>query len=197
MITEFTHKPTVEDSGRSLIRFLDPSERDEVLGPLYATEAKDGMPIFGAEKFTSKNTKLFLNSVVKQALQSDTDPIVNLFASASSKMNQTPHKASQVDVSPNEDAQKVQLEARQDKGRDLRADSSTSKTISSRELHDKSHYSTRGASEEARTELLDHVMLRRAIEGYLFNCKLNKAIAMDDLWLRDVWVWIEGQLNYS
>lgn len=195
---ELTHKPTVEDSGRSLIKFSDPSERDEVLGPLYATEAKDGIPIFGAEKFASKNTKLFLNSTVKQALQSDTDPIVDLLASTNSKMDQTPHKASQVGISLHGDFQKVQLEARQAKGRDLKADSSASKTISSsRELHDKSHYSTRGTSKEARTELLDHVMLQRAIDGYLFNCKLNKAVAIDDEWLQDVWVWIEGQLNYS
>jgi hypothetical protein len=173
------------------MKFSDPNERDAALGPLHATEAKDNIPIFGAEKFTSKNTKLLVNSTVKQALQSNTNPVVNLLASTKSEMGHPPGKSSQTDASLSDDLHKLQLEV--EKGRDEKANSLTSKIISSsRELHDKSHYTTRAKSETSKTELLDHAMLQRAIDGYLFNCKLNKAIADDDEWLQDVWEWIAG-----
>ena len=178
------------------MEFSDPHEREVVLGPLYATEAKTEIPIYGAKKFTSTNTKLFLNSTVKQALQSDTNPVVNLLSSTKPKMGQVPANLSQSDGSVNTALEKVQLEALPEKEQDEEVVLTTSKKISSsRELHDELHYTTRGTPEESRTDLLDHVMLQRAIDGYLFNCKQNKAIVSDDEWLRDVWVWIEGQYN--
>ena len=69
------------------------------------------------------------------------------------------------------------------------------KICSSRELHDRSHYLTfRGSSPpNPSNELPSHVMLNRAEDGYLFDCKKNQLIAANDHWLRDVWEWIEGK----
>lgn len=39
---------------------------------------------------------------------------------------------------------------------------------------------------------LDHTMLLRAKEGYLFNYTKNQEIVADDSWLRDVWAWVAG-----
>ncbi|KAF5521711.1 putative WD repeat-containing protein [Colletotrichum aenigma] len=38
--------------------------------------------------------------------------------------------------------------------------------------------------------LLDHVMLLRAKEKYLFDCNVNRAVVSDDPWLRYMWDWI-------
>ena len=189
------HIHVVEDPFGSLIKFSDPNEREIVLGPLYATETKAEIPIYGAEKFTSKNAKSLLNSAVKQALQSGANPVVNLLALTDPKLGEVPGNVAQGDEPVRKDLEKLQLEAQLDKGQDDKAVSTTlMKISSSRELHDELHYTVRGTLEESRTDMLDHVMLQRAIDGYLFNCNLNQAVVNDE-WLRDVWVWIDGQYN--
>ncbi|KAK4165293.1 SEH-associated protein 4 [Cladorrhinum sp. PSN259] len=40
--------------------------------------------------------------------------------------------------------------------------------------------------------VLDHLMIHRAKEGYLFNFSRNQQIVADDQWLRDVWAWVSG-----
>lgn len=175
------------------MKFQDPNERDVVLGPLYATEAKADIPIFGPEKFASKNTKQLLNSIIKQALQSENNPVVNLLAITKLKMGQVPGNISQSGGSLIEDLEKLRLEA-QGGGEKVKPTASK-KIFSSRELHDEAHYTTPGISTSAKsnTESVDRVMLQRAIDGYLFNCKVNKAIINDDKWLQDVWEWIESK----
>lgn len=45
---------------------------------------------------------------------------------------------------------------------------------------------------KAAQAVLDHVMLWRAKEKYLFDCRTNRAVVADDPWLKSVWGWIEG-----
>lgn len=47
---------------------------------------------------------------------------------------------------------------------------------------------------KAAQAVLDHVMLLRAKEKYLFDCRVNRAVVADDPWLKSVWGWIEGNL---
>lgn len=64
--------------------------------------------------------------------------------------------------------------------------------LTSQELHESLLTSTlarQGFPSEAQA-VLDHVMLLRAKERYLFNCVLNQEIVADDPWLRDVWGWV-------
>ena len=174
------------------MNFSDPSERDKVFGPLYATAAKAQIPIFGPEKFTSKNAQQLLDSTLKQDLQSEENPVVNLLPTKKLKMGQRPSDISQFGGSLSEDLEKLKVESQGLKD----TESTTSKKLSShRELHDQAHYTVRldATSTESKEELLNHAMLQRAIDGYLFDCKMNKAIVKDDLWLRDVWEWIEGR----
>jgi len=42
---------------------------------------------------------------------------------------------------------------------------------------------------------LDHAMLLRAKENYLFNYERNQQIVADDPWLRDVWAWVTGNAS--
>lgn len=68
-----------------------------------------------------------------------------------------------------------------------------SASYSSRELHDKSHFTS--WSTKFLSKLLDSTLLQRAQAGYLFDCKLNKKVVKDDHWLKDVWDWIEGKID--
>lgn len=43
--------------------------------------------------------------------------------------------------------------------------------------------------------LLDHTMLFRAKEGYLFDYAKNSRIVADDPWLRDIWAWVAGEFS--
>ncbi|RYP69238.1 hypothetical protein DL771_006206 [Monosporascus sp. 5C6A] len=66
--------------------------------------------------------------------------------------------------------------------------------VPNRQLHEKLLALTQGARglpKEAQA-VLDHVMLLRAKENYLFDCASNREIVADDPWLQDLWDWIAG-----
>lgn len=67
---------------------------------------------------------------------------------------------------------------------------------SSRSLHEaliKSTMETAGFPKPAQI-VLDHIMLFRAQEKYLFDCRVNCNVVDDDPWLKSVWGWIGGML---
>jgi hypothetical protein len=41
--------------------------------------------------------------------------------------------------------------------------------------------------------VVDHAILLRAKEKYLFDGHTNQSIVADDPWLRDVWAWVAGK----
>ncbi|KAK7749340.1 hypothetical protein SLS62_008192 [Diatrype stigma] len=66
--------------------------------------------------------------------------------------------------------------------------------VSNRQLHEKLLALTQGAKglpKEAQA-VLDHTMLLRAKERYLFDCAENREVVADDPWLQDLWDWIAG-----
>lgn len=70
---------------------------------------------------------------------------------------------------------------------------------SSRSLHEaliKSTMETAGFPKPAQV-ILDHIMLFRAQEKYLFDCRVNCAVVDDDPWLKSVWGWIGGNISPS
>lgn len=67
---------------------------------------------------------------------------------------------------------------------------------SSRSLHEallKSTMETAGFPKPAQV-ILDHIMLFRAQEKYLFDCRVNCTVVDDDPWLKSVWGWIGGNV---
>jgi hypothetical protein len=188
--------PPVDDHYLTLMEFNDPNERDKVLGPLFASEAKTDASIFGPQKFTLKSTKAKLESRVKKMLQYTHDPVVNMLSLAEAVT--IPELRS-----PKPSVRSVNLEKSRLESKISRATSKTidpvssAKVLSSRELHDKSHYTTMnfGQSEKPKNDIPDHVMLQRATRGYLFDCEQNMAIVADDPWLQDVWGWVRGKTN--
>ncbi|KAE8451231.1 hypothetical protein EG329_004395 [Mollisiaceae sp. DMI_Dod_QoI] len=185
----------LSDHYLTLLNFSDPKERERMLGPLYATAAKTDVPVFGADGYNSSTTKQALNNAIKKALESGKDPVVDLIA----PVDITDHRPD-VAVSPVEPMEDSFSQLRMDKSVDRKPpqknetvpDLRVSKAVSSRELHDKSHYSTIAClpADKATHDKLDHVMLQRAVDGYLFDCKINRAIVTGDPWLQDVWEWI-------
>jgi WD repeat-containing protein mio len=68
------------------------------------------------------------------------------------------------------------------------------KPPSNRELHESLLGLTQGMKgfpKDAQA-VLDHVMLLRAKERYLFDFGGNRSIVSDDPWLRDLWDWVAG-----
>jgi hypothetical protein len=173
-----------------LMNFADPSEREKVLGPLFATAAKADVPIFGPNKFASASIKTVLNAAIKNSLHSEADPVVDLLASADPALEPFKEEISQLHISS-----KVAKGKMVDSKMSSIGPDPPNKVYSSRELHDRSHYSTFRASPTSNrgSELPSHVMLNRTEDGYLFDCKKNQLIVANDNWLRDVWEWIEGR----
>ena len=174
----------------TLMKFEDASEKENVLGPLFATAVKSEVPIFGPDRFQSSKIKARLDTAIKKSLQSSEDPIVDLLASVDLEVSQ---------AFCNTGISQSQLEG---KGSKIGGSEKTSaelipsnKVYTSREMHDRSHYSTLSLvpSTKSRSELLGNVMLRRAMDGYLFDCKVNKTVVADDQWLQELWEWIKGK----
>ncbi|KAG9244870.1 hypothetical protein BJ878DRAFT_504147 [Calycina marina] len=170
----------------NLMNFKDPMERERVLGPLFATEAKEAIPLFGPERFTPESAKPIVYAAVKKALESTADAVIDLAAAEES----TTIRAGTETLSEPFD----QLNFSRTDGKEgLRRNISKTSIYSSQEQHDRSHYSANSAvSSRTKNSLIVNTMLRRAKAGYVLNATVNKLIVQDDQWLHDAWEWIEG-----
>ena len=198
---QLAHVFIVGDAYMTLMKFTDSAEQERILGPLFETEATADVPIFGAEKFNSQKAKSLLKAAIKRSLQLKEDPVIDLLAPEDFKMGQSP---SVIDLSSDpltNQLSQTHLNDTVEKGHKAQLESSginagAKKVFSSRELHDKSHYSVLSLESptKSKSELLDHMMLQRAMDGYLFDCQKNKTLVVGDQWLQDVWEWIAGKL---
>lgn len=178
--------------------FKDPNERDELLGPLFASEAKADAPIFGPERFTLKSTRVKLDAAIRELLQSKHDPVINLLGPTEGYTG--PELSSSKTSTSSNNLEQLRLDHKSSKTVAKKKDSiASSKVLSSIELHDKSHYTSIRLEPSAhpKSDILDQIMLQRATQGYLLDSAQNQAIVSDDAWLQDVWRWIKGRLAYG
>lgn len=169
--------------------FNDLRERIELLGPLFASEAKLDRPVFGPHRFALNTTRVEVESEIKRLLESKDDPIVNLLAPTEAEL------ASSKPGTLSNNLEQLRLEHKTPKTASSKTKPvPSSKVLSSIELHDKSHYTSAslGPSAQPKSDILDQIMLERAARGYLFDCAQNQLIVTDDPWLQDVWRWIKG-----
>lgn len=168
----------VEDETElSLLRFNDLTERATVLGPLFETQVRSGIPVFGPDSIVSENAKSDVEAKVREKLQSAGNYVTNLQSTGKPNIGTT----SQIE-SLGVNLDNVQL-----------TKESTSTDVKSA--------AAKGAPSTIASILLNDLpsndMLSRAKAGYLFDCKLNRKITTSEYWLSDVWEWIEGDmLNY-
>lgn len=180
----------------TLMDFADQGEREEVLGPLFAAAAKSDVPIFGPDRFAQLETKAKLTAAIKHIVHSKEDHVVNVLASADSDVALSLNKLG-LNKSSGVQIPKLGLQSVTNEDKSIETPTTVAKFHTSRELHDMSHYSVLSCIPRTKpdSELFHNVMLRRAVDGYLFDCKKNTAVVANDKWLQGVWEWIAGKLR--
>ena len=163
------------------MKFRDSKEQEAHLGPLFATTLMADKPIFGNGSFKNPQVADALRAEFEKTIHSGVDIIFDSEDPA------------------NKEASSVEDESKNLKNLNLDDDSRVAKgkgkaILSNREVHDLDHYATHRARPGSKDhhEILDHIMLKRAQDGYLFNCNANVSLMEDDLWLQDAWMWIRG-----
>ncbi|OTB08394.1 hypothetical protein M426DRAFT_317016 [Hypoxylon sp. CI-4A] len=192
-------------SYHSLLQF-ESTQRPEMMGPLNFDNAVRDKPLFGEQKES-------VHAIVQQALkflvttvdptydlEASNEPLPNIFtngASTAEKLKALRKYSKEVLETPNQtnDSKNQQQQSTKDLDQYL-ADLSlkTDGLPSNRQLHERllaSTLDTRGFPKEAQV-VLDHVMLLRSKEKYLFDYGKNKDIVSDDPWLRELWDWVFG-----
>ncbi|KAI2626595.1 hypothetical protein GGR54DRAFT_477664 [Hypoxylon sp. NC1633] len=193
----------VGGSYHSLMEF-EASQYPEMMGPLNIDLAFADKPLFGSDKEPS-------SSVIQQALLSPVptgDPICDSEASngplpeLSNSVSKTADKLrglrkyskDTLEASAKLDGE-TKLLATQELDRSLTNLSIKGNGLpSNQQLHEKllvSTLNTRGFPKEAQV-VLDHAMLLRSKEKYLFDYVANRDITADDPWLRELWDWVAG-----
>jgi WD repeat-containing protein mio len=73
------------------------------------------------------------------------------------------------------------------------------KILSSREQHEYTHWVALEpwTLSDVPYAKMNKIMLQRCKKRYLFDYERNREILIDDPWLQDVWLWIEGLLNHA
>jgi WD repeat-containing protein mio len=158
---------------------FEPSQANDIFGPLLIEQALSDVPVFGPQKVDTKAlVATTLAGGAEERLVAEvsngTAPSV-LFETASSIADKL--KA-------------LRLASRQGKNEPEEP------LLSQLERHAKLLIETRdmaGLSSKERFAV-DHTMLLRAQEGYRFDFVKNQKIVADDPWLQDVWVWVAGEL---
>lgn len=175
---------------------FDTSQTIETLGPFFVENALSDIPIFGPEKAD-------VGAIAEEALKTyapqddllvdeaaSTLPLPESFVGAKSVAEKLQALRAYI--------QDVAASKEPDLGTPLRKLSSISLDpspgSSNRSLHENLLKSTTELTgfPKAAQVVLDHVMLLRAKEKYLFDCRVNRAVVADDPWLKGVWGWIGG-----
>lgn len=186
---------------------FEPSQAPDILGPLLIEEALSDMPLFGPESASIRaDTEAALkannmSTVVIEDVGATTRPLPEAF-----------HKASTVAPKIRALRAFVRDEFQAPKGIKPRAgdtkivQSETSEMSlasdslgSCREIHDAllaSLAEAEGLPREAQN-VLDHAMLLRAKEKYLFDAVANRDIVADDPWVKYIWDWVASKSYLS
>ncbi|KAM7223794.1 SEH-associated protein 4 [Rhypophila decipiens] len=159
---------------------FEPQQSHEIFGPLLAEQALADVPLFGPEKAN-------LNKAIEHAVSSKTaaGPVVAKQIDANDELPVPYSEASSVA----EKLAALRIASRHTSppvsgGEPLSQLQHHEHTLT--EIKDMSRLPTQGQA------LLDHSMLFRAKESYLFNYETNQRVVADDPWLRDVWAWVSG-----
>ncbi|KAG6365178.1 hypothetical protein INS49_006786 [Diaporthe citri] len=186
---------TEGSSYHSIMKF-DTSQTIDTLGPFFVENALSDIPIFGQEKAD-------VGAIAEDALKTyapeddllvdeaaSTVPLPEAFVGAKTVAEKLQALRAYIQSiarskGPDSDTQLAKLSS-------ISLDPSPGS--SNRSLHESLLRSTVELTgfPKAAQVVLDHVMLLRAKEKYLFDCRVNRAVVADDPWLKGVWGWIGG-----
>ena len=185
---------------------FETSQASEILAPLVVEQAQSSVPIFGSDRPE-------LDSVIEDALKSDDaartsvtymgEPTVQLpdafhdAPTTSEKLRALRaflrHQKSLSNSAGDEALDLRGLDALTTEVSDLSLASNVSRSC--REIHEtllSSLITATGLPPEAQN-IIDHAMLLRAKERYLFDPAVNRNVVSDDPWTRFAWDWVAGQ----
>lgn len=180
-----------------LMRF-EPSQVPEMLGPVLVEQALDDVPIFGPDRkdlnsLVEKATSSDASTYVLQDLVADDRPLPEAFTNASTTAEKLRALRAHVKAKPGQKSVDAVAESVEDMSL------SATDPPTNCELHEEllsTLFAAQGLPREAWT-VIDHAMLLRAREKYLFDPSTNIAVVDDDPWLRYLWGWVRGELNPS
>ncbi|KAH8879414.1 hypothetical protein GQ53DRAFT_834188 [Thozetella sp. PMI_491] len=162
---------------------LELSQSVSLLGPLRTEEALSDLSLFGPGKLdvaslVENSLDMFHMMHLNGSMQDESLP--KTVSEAKSVAEKLIALRRHYETLPSTDQELATLQAEE--------------PPSQRESHEKllSNTFQIGSSSNKVQGILDHIMLLRAKERYLFDYTLNQEIVADDPWLRDVWAWVAG-----
>lgn len=176
---------------------LEPTQARDILGPLFKESLLCDVPVFGPDRVD-------VPAVVKEALELSTqcqDMVVDELAEGAAAPLDL-HGAFTVA----EQLKALRLYTQEclarprSQGKDGIANKAALNQLDyepqvQRERHERllsEKMESRGLPREGHA-VLDHIMLLRAKEKYLFHTATNQKVVADDPWLQDVWAWVAGK----
>lgn len=174
---------------------FESSQVPDMLGPLLVEKALDDFPVFGPDRpgldlVIEQATSSAASSGLVEDFDASARPLPKAFTNASTTAEKL--RALRTYVKDNDTPKYV------DDVTESTADLSLSATgpPTNHQLHEEllsTLVLADGLPREARA-VVDHSMLLRAKEKYLFDPSINRAVVDDDPWLRYIWGWISGEL---
>lgn len=154
------------------MKFADAWEGAQVYGPLFTADANSNMPLFGKQKLSGENVKSQLTPEFYQRIRNCADPVLDLLAPPTNAYRE---KAGWANIREQQVSHPV------------------------RASNLKSAY---GASSDlilatAQRDNISQIMLKRAKDGYLFDCMKNKGLVSNDPKLHNAWEWLAGRLAHQ
>ncbi|KAF3804118.1 SEH-associated protein 4 [Colletotrichum gloeosporioides] len=194
------HRGLEESSPYHNIMEFEPSQSSDMLGPLFVEEALSDIAIFGPDKVD-------VQTIVDKTLQArfsaaDLNRSNERSPSALDKSKTVAERMRALRSDLKERAKELEMNGAECSNLEESISSLAQLSlhydgpVSCRHMHE-SLLSLTLKAQNLSTEsqcLLDHVMLLRAKEKYLFDCNVNRAVVADDPWLRYLWDWIAGKL---
>jgi hypothetical protein len=187
---------------------FDPPQASDMLGPLLAEQALSDIPIFGDE---SADIEATIESFLRHSVSSKVS--VEAINEVKAKLPESFYKENTVAGKLRALRMFVREQQLVPEDANLTAQLGALKVLSSgadeillasdgtgscREIHEallNTLTKASGVPREAQA-VIDHSMLLRAKEKYLFDADTNRNIARDDPWIMFVWDWIAGLSTY-
>ncbi|KAL1837983.1 hypothetical protein VTK73DRAFT_4493 [Phialemonium thermophilum] len=174
-----------------MIRF-EPPRVSEMLGPLFVDNALSDIPLFGPDKAD-------VPALVKAALRAPM-PADRLVVDEHGRglppldLSGAPSVADKIQAITTYSRTHLTAAATSEARKQPKTHGSQDGPLSQRQRHERlleERTHTLGLPSEGQV-VLDHIMLLRAREMYLFNAATNQKIVADDPYLQDVWAWVAG-----
>lgn len=160
-----------------------------LLGPLFTERALSDIPLFGSDRPN-------INALVEKVISSHTD-VDEMMAEISAEEPDSP-VAFMAAATLADKLTALRLATNETQGGKGQGNSPSGGVPSSQlQRHENllAELKTMGRLSSKAQAVLDHTMLHRAREGYLFNYTKNQKVVADDSWLRDIWSWVAGKYH--